>query len=71
MTPGQAQVLGQAPACETTPAATPVGKDSRGKAAKAPVPKNGRTVVCVCVYEAGVLTQDPVIASSSGSPKGG
>jgi outer membrane biosynthesis protein TonB len=33
------------------------------------VPKNGRTVVCVCVDEAGVLTQDPVIASSSGTPR--
>jgi len=69
MTPGQAQLLGQAPACETTPAATQRGEEPRGKAAQAPLPKNGRTVVCVCVDEAGVLTQDPVIASSSGSPK--
>jgi hypothetical protein len=29
----------------------------------------GRSVLCVCVDEKGVLTQDPVIAESSGDPK--
>jgi hypothetical protein len=30
---------------------------------------SGRSVLCVCVDEKGVLTQDPVIAESSGDPK--
>jgi hypothetical protein len=68
-TPDQMQVMEQAQACETNPAATRVGNDSAGGAAEASAPRKGAAVVCVCVDEAGVLTQDPVIASSSGSPK--
>jgi hypothetical protein len=64
----QAQVVKQIQACETNPA-TPADHDVRGGAAETSVPNKERTVVCLCVDEAGVLTQDPMIASSSGSSK--
>jgi Gram-negative bacterial TonB protein C-terminal len=67
-TPEQAQVVKQIPACETNPA-TRVGHDVQDSAAETSVPNRRRTVVCLCVDEAGVLTQDPIVAASSGSPK--
>jgi hypothetical protein len=48
-------------ACVTPSAqATPVNNDS---------PKYSQSIVCVCIDKGGVLTQDPLIALSSGNPK--
>jgi hypothetical protein len=67
-TPDQAQVVKQTSACETNPA-TRVGQDVQDSAAEISVPNRRRTMVCLCVDEAGMLTQDPMIAASSGNPK--
>jgi hypothetical protein len=67
-TPDHAQVVKQVSACETNPA-TRVGHDVQNNATQTSVSNRRQTVVCLCVDEAGVLTQDPMIAASSGSPK--
>jgi hypothetical protein len=65
--PDHAQVVAEAPGCDAA-AATGATNKSQAGAANPALPQNGRAELCICIDAAGLLRQDPVLATSSGNP---